>query len=321
MTTLPTRAYAGEPDLPLIVELFDACEAVDQLGLVTNEAMLRGEFCEPGFDPARDLHLWEGAGGALLALGRLWVSPPDEQTEVIVWPYVHPAARESNLEEQIIAWAERRAHEVAHERGVQARLRCHVREDQTMRIARMERLGFRLARSFLRMGCHLDGALPDAVAPEGFTIRPLAGPEEAPAWADTYNTSFSDHWNAHTIGAEHITHLIAHDPHYQPGGNLIALAPDGSMAGICYNYTNPEEQDNGGMVGWVEALGVRREYRRAGLGQALLLTGLRWLQSQGAASAKLSVDADSPTGATRLYEVCGFRRLLVNRVYLKEELL
>ncbi len=321
MTTLTTRAYAGEADLPALVELLETCEAVDRLGLVTSEAALRAELCEPGFDPARDLRLWQDAGGALLAMGRLWVAPLDEQAEVIVWLYVRPAARGGDLEDRIIAWAEGRAREAARERGAPARLRSHVRESQTERIALLERHGLRLARSFLRMACRLDEPPPQAAPPAGYTIRPLAGVDEALLWADTYNASFGDHWNAHTAGPEYMAHLIEHDPDYRADGNLVALAPGGGAAGICYCYISPEERDDDGAVGWVETLGVRREYRRAGLGRALLLAGLRWLHAQGAASARLSVDADSPTGATRLYGACGFRPVLVNRVYLKEDLL
>ncbi|HEU4323007.1 MAG TPA: GNAT family N-acetyltransferase [Roseiflexaceae bacterium] len=321
MTTLTTRPYAGEADLPALVELLEACEAADQLGLVTSAAALQAELCEPGFDPARDLLLWEDAGGALLAMGRLWVSPLDEQAEVIVWLYVRPRARGGDLEDRIMVWADRRAREVARERGAPARLRSHARETQTQRIALLERHGLRLARSFLRMSCRLNGPPPEVTPPEGFTIRPLAGVNEAQLWADTYNASFGDHWNAHTAGPEYMVHLIEHDPDYRADGNLVAIAPDGRAAGICYCYISPDERDDDGAVGWVETLGVRREHRRAGLGRALLLAGLRWLHTQGAASARLSVDADSPTGATRLYETCGFRRVLVNRVYLKEELL
>jgi ribosomal protein S18 acetylase RimI-like enzyme len=54
-------------------------------------------------------------------------------------------------------------------------------------------------------------------------------------------------------------------------------------------------------------LGVRRAYRKQGLGRALLLTGMKALQDEGMQWAMLSVDAESLTGAARLYEGVGFQ--------------
>ena len=56
----------------------------------------------------------------------------------------------------------------------------------------------------------------------------------------------------------------------------------------------------------IEDLGVIRRWRRKGLGTALLLTLLGRLRQLGFERAELGVDADSLTGATRLYERVGF---------------
>ena len=59
--------------------------------------------------------------------------------------------------------------------------------------------------------------------------------------------------------------------------------------------------------GWVKALGVRRPHRKQGLGQALLLTGMKALQDEGMQWAMLDVGTENLTGALRLYEGVGFR--------------
>lgn len=59
--------------------------------------------------------------------------------------------------------------------------------------------------------------------------------------------------------------------------------------------------------GFVLGLGTHPSFRKQGLGRALLLTGLERLKVAGVDSALISVDAENPSGALRLYEAVGFR--------------
>jgi mycothiol synthase len=58
-------------------------------------------------------------------------------------------------------------------------------------------------------------------------------------------------------------------------------------------------------IGWVAAIGVREPWRRRGLGHSLLLHCFRELYARGKQVIGLGVDAENPTGATRLYERAG----------------
>ena len=60
-------------------------------------------------------------------------------------------------------------------------------------------------------------------------------------------------------------------------------------------------------AGYVGTLGVRRPWRRQGLGEALLLHSFKAFRQRGWTRGTLGVDASSPTGATRLYERAGMR--------------
>jgi ribosomal protein S18 acetylase RimI-like enzyme len=55
--------------------------------------------------------------------------------------------------------------------------------------------------------------------------------------------------------------------------------------------------------------GVRRPWRRRGLGLALLRRAFGEFQRRGERLVQLGVDAASPTGATRLYERVGMRTI------------
>ena len=61
----------------------------------------------------------------------------------------------------------------------------------------------------------------------------------------------------------------------------------------------------GRLSGWVGILGVLREWRRRGIGRALLLHAFHEFKRRGLPRAGLGVDAESLTGANRLYESAG----------------
>jgi ribosomal protein S18 acetylase RimI-like enzyme len=58
-------------------------------------------------------------------------------------------------------------------------------------------------------------------------------------------------------------------------------------------------------MGHVNILGVRRDWRGRGLGLALLQHSFVALYNKGCKRVSLEVDADSLTGATKLYEKAG----------------
>lgn len=71
-------------------------------------------------------------------------------------------------------------------------------------------------------------------------------------------------------------------------------------------------------MGWVHQLGVRRPWRQRGLGLALLQQSFAALHQRGRLRVGLGVDADSLTGATRLYEKAGMKVVRQYDTYEKE---
>jgi ribosomal protein S18 acetylase RimI-like enzyme len=71
-------------------------------------------------------------------------------------------------------------------------------------------------------------------------------------------------------------------------------------------------------LGWIRVLGVRRPWRGCGRGRALLLHAFREFRRRGFARAGLGVDAESPTGANRLYESVGMRVSARFEIYEKQ---
>jgi ribosomal protein S18 acetylase RimI-like enzyme len=88
--------------------------------------------------------------------------------------------------------------------------------------------------------------------------------------------------------------------HFDP--TLWFVAEDGgAIAGICLCQERKGRPD----VGWVDSLGVRKPWRRRGLGLAFLRHAFAELGRRGYPRAGLGVDGENTTGAVRLYERAG----------------
>ena len=86
---------------------------------------------------------------------------------------------------------------------------------------------------------------------------------------------------------------------------LFFLAMDGDeIAGL---INAQERYDMSSELGWIPMLGVRKPFRKRGLGQALLLTVFRALHERGVERVGLTVDSQNRSGATRLYERAGMQ--------------
>ena len=146
-------------------------------------------------------------------------------------------------------------------------------------------------------------APPEPVLPDGIEIRPYRHPEDEQRVYEATQEAFADHWGFHPIPLEGWREFNVKARNFEP--DLWLLAWDGDeVAGASLNY--PERAGDPGH-GWVGTLGVRRAWRRRGLGEALLRRSFKALHARGLRKVRLSVDAENTTGATRLYERAGMK--------------
>jgi mycothiol synthase len=87
----------------------------------------------------------------------------------------------------------------------------------------------------------------------------------------------------------------------------------GQIAGVALNV-----YQNGSNIGWVDHLGVRRPWRKKGVGKALLLHSFGEFYRRGIRCIKLSVDSRSLTNAPRLYESVGMNTVQQYHIYTKD---
>jgi ribosomal protein S18 acetylase RimI-like enzyme len=172
-------------------------------------------------------------------------------------------------------------------------------DDEPLR-ALYDASGYQYVRSSFRMRIELDGPPPEPQWPEGITVRVPAEADIRGVY-DLYVDSFADHWDFHAEPYERFrrTNVAAH--HGDLSLWLLAEA-GGEPAGALIARAHPSGEPS---AGWISILGVRRPWRGRGLGLALLRASFREFHGRGRTLVELGVDAESETGAVRLYERAG----------------
>jgi mycothiol synthase len=164
--------------------------------------------------------------------------------------------------------------------------------------------GYRTIRGSWTMEIEFGVEAPaEPVLPDGIEIRPYRHPEDEQRVYEALQEAFRDHWDFRPATLETWREFNVKTRNFEPDLWLVAWDAD-QVAGASLNY--PERGGDPGH-GWVGTLGVRRDWRRRGLGEALLRRSFAALHARGLRKVRLSVDSENPTGATRLYERAGMR--------------
>jgi mycothiol synthase len=206
---------------------------------------------------------------------------------------VAPDADAAEVLPQLVGWLEERT-----ERG---RLRVWTSADDARVVDVLGRLGFAAIRHSYRMDIDLSGDERVPEWPDGISVRAASDDDQklvyeavVEVWQDTndpMDETFDEwaHWHVGTSA-------------YDPSLWFLAFAA-GELAGFSVARQDPVDET----AGYVALLGVRRAWRRRGLGEALLLQSFTEFRRRGYKRGTLGVDASSVTGATRLYERAGMR--------------
>jgi len=157
--------------------------------------------------------------------------------------------------------------------------------------------GYREVRRFFHMAIELDGPSPQPQLADGLVLEEVRE-EDARAFYDALTEAFRDHWEWHALPYDEWWEM-RRGQQADADGPLWFLVRDGSeLAAVVRNEARSSE-------GYVGTMGVRRPWRGRGLGKALLYRTFDEFWRRGLTRVTLGVDAESPTGATKLYESVG----------------
>jgi mycothiol synthase len=263
------------------------------------------EWNMPDWDLGADTQLVLAPDGSVAALGVVWDFAPHVAPEV--WARVHPDHLQRGLGTYLLRWAQARcAHAVARApegARVVAQASIHDLDTSTQELLLAE--GYTLVRHALRMVIALEAPPPAPQWPDGVSVRSYVPGQDDREALTVVRACFSDHWGYVEEPFEEDlarwNYFTSHDPEFDPGLRQLAIA-GGKIIGTSYGSLKVEDDP---AMGWISAVGVLRPWRRKGLAQALILATFRALYDRGQRKVGLGVDAESLTGATRLYEKVG----------------
>ncbi|HSL43308.1 MAG TPA: GNAT family N-acetyltransferase [Anaerolineales bacterium] len=285
-------------DLEAVAQLiYDVCAADGDTTVAVTPEELKHEWEAPEFKLERDAFLVETADGRIVGFEEF--NNGHKHAILHTDGYVHPEFKGRGIGTMLLRTIEKRALEQLPlaEPDVRVSLRSGIdnRDPASHELHHNE--GYQPLRYHWRMEIMLDGPPAEPKLPEGIELRPFVKGEHDVAVWQSQNEAWRDHWGSHDITLEEWMRSRFDDPEFD--STLWKVAWDGNeVAGFSLNRYRMG-------IGWIRTLGVRRPWRKRGLGEALLLHSFGEFYKRGMKTIGLGVDAQNPTGATRLYQKVG----------------
>ena len=207
--------------------------------------------------------------------------------------FVAPEHTGRGLGAALLGLIEQRAHELAPG----GRLTNGILATNRAAVALLEQSGYHSVRHFFRMAIELTEQPPEPQWPDGLTPRPFDR-EHAKAFQAASEDAFAEEWGHQPEPFDHWRRRRLDDPAATPDLWLGVWDADDIAATLICDARRYE-------MGWIASVGVRKPWRRRGLGLALIYQAFNEFWRRGERKVGLGVDAENPTGATRLYERAG----------------
>jgi mycothiol synthase len=284
---LTTRAPRPD-DAQAVTDLVIACD-IDEFGQPDFELDdLQTDWHMPGFDLEKD--------AVVVVEGERIVAYAAFIRNDYVDVYVHPEYRNRGIGKWLLEWSERRGVERAAP-GEEVRLGQVLTSNPDGAAKLLEERGYEPVRKYWRMSMPLDEAPPPPAWPEGVIVRTFDEERDSRSVYALVQDAFGDNERHTAESFEEWQAFMIDREAFEPGLWFMAEAK-GEIVGcvLCPNYEDE---------GWVRQLAVSRDWRRRGLGTALLRQAMSELRRRGRREIGLVVDSWNRTGAKELYERAG----------------
>jgi GNAT superfamily N-acetyltransferase len=292
--------------------LVNAANEGDGIPEASSEESMAHYYAEPkNLDPFKDVLITEVDGKPACYSRVFWLDQDTGRDNAVriyrSVTFMHPAWRRKGLGRAILPYNERRIREIAseHPHKLTKFFEVTVPDANTGAHVLLEQSGYQALRHFYIMSCDLSGEIPSASMPAGMQLRPSRPEHYRQIW-DAIEEAFIDHWGYTPRNEDDYQQWLKH-PEFDPA--LWAVAWDGDqVAGASINVVSTSENALlGRNWAWTEPLGVRRPWRKRGLGRALLRESQREMKARGIQAAALEVDSENTSNALHLYEGCGYK--------------
>lgn len=304
------RGFRGESDYPGIASTDNASREVDGLEWVLTVDDIDREYSHlVNSDPLRDMIIAE-INGEIVGFSRgEWLLEVSGLYRYPVPLLLSPVWRGQGIRRAMLHWIEARMRQVAagHPAEADKAFSMWTGPKANSLAALLESEGYRPVRYFNKMTRPLDGGLPDFPMPPGLEMRPVEPNHYRLIW-DAAEEAFRDHWGFSPSEEAYYQEWLEDPVIFQPELWQIAWDTErDEIAGQVRTFIDElENEKHNRRRGYTEFISVRRPYRRRGLARALIAESLRVQRAHGMTESALTVDTENLTGATRIYEDCGF---------------
>ena len=281
MTGYNSRGYSGSDDLEEMIILLPRCREKNRIADFPSEADYLEMLSMPSIK--NNTRIWSDANRRLIAFALV-----DSYNNLLF--EVENTISDPALFDEIISWGEECLSRSRQNDKEELSLDASCWEDDLKRIKILEQHGFvsQLIRSL-----HLERSLNEPIpVPEilsGFTIRPSKGLDEAEEWVCLHRSA----WGTESMTIEERTAILS-GPDYIPQLDLVATAPDGTLAAYCLCQIHRNENlSTGRNEGWTDPITTHPDFQRRGLAHALLLTGMQLLKDRGIDTAVMGTSSEN----------------------------
>lgn len=322
---LAFRRFRGEPDLPGMAALLNACAGADGLDYTDTVEGLRFLFehlvhCDPYQDMILadlDPQTTGGAEPRLIAYGRVWWR--HEAPGEWIYPFhgfVHPDWRRHGLGRAILRTNEARLREIAQGHGPGPKsYQVWATEGETGAHALFRAASYRPVRFMIDMVRPAAEPPMPSPLPPGLEVRSVLPGHYRAIW-EGREEAWKDHWGYAPFSEEDY-HRWLEGPMFRPALWKVAWEGD-RVAGMVLNRIDEAENArHRHSRGYTQDIFVLRPWRRRGLARALLAQSIEMFRLMGMEETALGVDTENPHGALTLYESLGYREVHRHTVYRK----
>ncbi len=215
-----------------------------------------------------------------------------EHDEGIIYFQIHPAC--DYLNEPFLEYAEATYGSIDSYSG-RERVAVFINEADSALQELATRRGYEKDVNFGEVTCRyvLDKAVPEVTLPEGFHLQSLADENDLRKTHQVLWRGF-DHAGPPTAEGVEEREFMQQAPNFRHDLTIVAVAPNGDYASFCGIWYVPENR-----LTYVEPVATDPDYRRLGLGTAVVLEGIRRTVPLGSEVAWVGSDQE-------FYKAMGF---------------
>lgn len=318
---LSFRHFRGEEDYPKMIAVIQASAEADKIERVdTVEEVAIAYSHLVNSDPYQDM-IFAEINNEVIAYSRgFWFQEENGPRIYNSVGFLAPLWRRKRIGTTMLHWMENRLRTIAQSHSVSEAsfLQNFATYENIGVVTLLEQNGYKPIRYIVEMLRPELENIPDFPLPEGLEVRPVLPEHYQTIW-EADKEAFRDHWGYSEPTEEDYKNWLENKVIFNP--ELWQIAWDkktNQIAGQVRTFINEAENDKYNRKrGYTEFISVRRPWRKQGLARSLIVRSLRLQKERGMTESTLGADSENISGATRVYEDCGFRVTKRSAIYRK----